>query len=440
MEQEFLMRFLEIGAFNLNSDDTKLEKLRSTVKDLSASLRKAPSKTVSFTMVAADPSISPTDPVLEEAMAALRKRWETVSNAFTGRPVNVLRAVLLDAIVQAARVDDTIAVAFVNTARNALAHAETANEAPIWREAVSEIETKVDARAESEWATPEMISIEPLKYTAPMAKTADFEAPTVDRENLKVKILSAAGPWGTPPTNQHQPANNPHLWTQEFSRLMTSSIGDAVDAMAAELAPSPVDISQPLSSLAKSVATHVEAALAGFSGATAGLQRRTNLLWWKEALYSPSAHESYLEMPVFQASALMALDLHEQVPTFSPASVSAFLKEAIRCLPTEPEGEGSGRRDVATLVRDAKTAAFMQPFRVLAAQYAPAPVGRGPLLSLIGHGQDSAATEPASLRALGGVDASATMTPGEWGTFLFRELQAVRATSATAGKRAAKKR
>lgn len=437
MAQEFLVRFLEIGAFNLNSDDTKLEKLRTTAKDLSAALRKAPSKTVSYTMVAADPSVPSTDPVVEEAMAALRKRWETVANAFAGRPVNVLRAVLLDAIVQAAREDDAIAVAFVNTARNALAHAETADEAPIWREAVSELETQVDARAEAEWATPEMISVEPLKYTAPQANVAEFEAPTIDRADLKGKIHSAAGPWGSAPTNQHQ-SNSPQPWSQDFAKLMTSAIADAVDAVAADLAPSPVDLSVPLSSLAKSVTAHVEAALASFSDATAGLQRRTNLLWWKEALYSPSAHESYLEMPVFQASALMALDLHKQVPTFSPASVSAFLKEAIRCLPAEPESEGNGRRDVATLVRDAKTAAFMQPFRALAVLYVPAPVGRGPLLSLIGHGQDPVATEAASLRALGGVDASATMTPAEWGAFLFRELQATRATSANAGKRAKK--
>lgn len=285
MQQEFLMRFLEIGTINLNSDDTKLEKLRMTAKDLSAALRKAPSKAVSFTMVAADPSVPSTDPVVEEAMTALRKRWETVANAFTGRPVNVLRAVLLDAIVQAAREDDAIAVAFVNTARNALAHAETADEAPIWREAVSEIETKVDARAEAEWATPEMISIEPLKYTAPQASVTGFEAPTIDQTNLKAKILSAAGPWGTAPNNQYHPANNPQHWTQQFAELMTSAIADALDDVTAELAPSTVDLSTPFSTLAKSVSTHVEAALVSFSGATAGLQRRTNLLWWKEALY-----------------------------------------------------------------------------------------------------------------------------------------------------------
>lgn len=439
MDQEYLMRFLEMGAINLNSDDSKLEKLRTTAKDLSAALRKAPAKTANFTMVAADPSVPPGDPVLEEAMGALRKRWETVANAFTGRPVTVLRAVLLDAIVQAAREDDAIAVAFVNTARNALAHAETADEAPIWREAVSEIETKVDARAEAEWATPEMISVEPLKYTPPAPGKVEFEPPVVDQPTLKVKVHSAAGPWGANNPNQHQPHNNPQAWSQEFANKMTVAIAETLDAMAEELAPAPVDLSAPLTSLAKAVTAHVEAALASFSGATAGLQRRTNLLWWKEALYSPSAHESYLEMPVFQASALMALDLHEQVPTYSPASVSAFLKEAIRCLPTEPESQGSGQRDVATLVQDAKTAAFMQPFRVLAAQYVPAPAGRGPLLSLIGYAQEPVAADATSLRALGGVDASATMTPAEWGTFLFRELQAARATSANAGKRTKKK-
>lgn len=437
--EEFLMRFLDIGAFNLNSDDTKLEKLRTAVKDLADALQRTPAKTVSFTMVAADPSVPSSDPVLDEAMAAVRKRWETVSNAFTGRPVAVLRAVLLDAIVQAARQDDAIAVAFVNTARNALAHAETGDEAPIWRDAISEIETKVDARAEAEWATPEMISVEPLKYTPPAPGKVAFEPPVVDRPALKAKVHSAAGPWGPNNPNQHQPQGNPQAWSQEFANRMSVAIAETLDDLAEKIAPAPVDLAAPLTSLAKAVTAHVEAALASFSSATAGLQRRTYLLWWKEALYSPSAHESYLEMPAFQASALMALDLHEQVPTFSPASVSAFLKEAIRCLPVEPGGEDGGGRDVASLVRDAKTAVFMQPFRALAAQYVPVPVGRGPLLALIGHGRDAATTEAATLRALGGVDATSTMTPGEWGTFLFRELQAARATSVNNGKRAKKR-
>ena len=438
MEEEFLLKFLEIGAIDLKGDDTKLEKLRSTAKDLSATLRKAPSRTACFTMVAADPNVAATDPTVEEAMASLRKQWETVANAFAGRPVGILRAILLDAIVQAARSDDAIAVAFVNTARNALPHAETSDEAEIWREAVSEIEMKVDARAAAEWATPDMITVDPLQYMPPAPVSTDYQAPTVNQNELKAIIYSAAGPWGPNNPNPHQPNSNPQQWSQDFANKMSIAIAEALDKMAEELAPAPVDLSGPLSTLAKAVTAHVDKALARFSGATAGLQRRTNLLWWKEALYSPSAHASYLDLPPFEASALMALDLHEQVPTYSPASVSAFLREAIRCLPVEKGDQGNGRRDVADLLHDARTTAFMHPFRALAAQYAPEPVGRGPLLSLIGHPRGSGAIEATTLRTLGGLDASTKMTPSEWGTYLFRELQTARATSDSPTKRAKK--
>lgn len=437
-QEEFLLKFLEIGAINLNGDDTKLDKLRSTVKELSVALRREPSKTASFTMVAADPHIAATDPTIEEAMTSLQKQWETVANAFAGRPVGILRAVLLDAIVQAARLDDAIAVAFVNTARNALAYTETAEETEIWHEAVSEIETKVDARAEAEWATPEMVTVDPLQYAPPAPVSTDYIAPTVDRSALQADIHSAAGPWGPNNPNPHQ-VNQPQPWSFEFANRMSVVIAEALDGMAEELAPAPVDLSEPLSTLAKAVTGHVDKALASFSGATAGLQRRTNLLWWKEALYSPSVHASYLDLPQFEAAALMALDLHKQVPTYSPASVSAFLREAIRCLPAAKDDQGNGERDVTSLVHDARTNAFMQPFRALAAQYAPAPVGRGPLLSLIGHPQDPGAVEATTLRALSGVDASAKMTPSDWGTYLFRELQAARATSDSSTKRAKKK-
>ncbi|WP_279607180.1 GTPase-associated system all-helical protein GASH [Burkholderia gladioli] len=69
----------------------------------------------------------------------------------------------------------------------------------------------------------------------------------------------------------------------------------------------------------------------------------------------------------------------------------------------------------------------------------PPPVGRGPLLSLIGHPQDSGAVEATTLRALGGVDASTKMTPSDWGAYLFRELQTARATRGSATKPAKKK-
>lgn len=430
MSSEYLMRFLEIGAIDLKGDDIKLEKLRATAKDLSAVLKKAPAKTVCFTMAAADPGIASDDPTIREAMTALRKQWETVSNAYARPPVAILRAILLDAIVLAARLDDAISVAFVNTARNALAQAETSNEEEVWREAVGEIETKVDARAEEEWATPEMIAVAALQYSPPVAVTASFKPIKVERSTLNTQMHAAAGPWGGTNSNQYQPNHNPQHWSAEFASKMSVAVAQAIDSAIEGLQPAPIDLSKPLTALANAVAVHVDNVLASFSTATAGLQRRTNLLWWKEALYSPSAHESYLDLPPYEAAALMALDLHEQVPTYSPASVSAFQKESIRCLPAEPSGADGGKREVAVLVQDARTTAFMQPFRSLAAQYAQAAEGRGPLLSVIGHPQNPGAIDAGKFRALVGIDATAKMTPAEWGTYLFRELQSARATNA----------
>ena len=430
MSSEYLMRFLEIGAIDLKGDDTKLEKLRATAKDLSTVLKKTPANTVCFTMAAADPDIASDDPTIQEAMAALRKQWETVSNAYARPPVAILRAILLDAIVLAARSDDAISVAFVNTARNALAQAETSDEEAVWREAVGEIEAKVDARAEDEWATPEMIEVKALNYAAPPATPQKMKVPAVNRENLETLIHRASGPWGGNGSNPHAPSNNPQSWSSSFAEKMSAVIADELETMAKGVAPVPVDLAGPLSALATAVGTHVQKALESFSGATAGLQRRTNLLWWKEALYSPSAHESYLDLPPYEAAALMALDLHEQVPTYSPASVSSFLKETIRCLPAEPSGADGAKKEAAVLVQDARTTTFMHPFRNLAAQYVQAAEGRGPLLAVIGHPQNPGAIDAARFRTLVGIDATAKMSPAEWGTYLFRELQSARATNA----------
>jgi hypothetical protein len=431
MADEILLRFLTIGVIDVGGDDTKLEKLRATVADLSNAVRKTPAKTSIYTVVAADPDMIATDPTIQDAMTALKRHWTTVANTFSATPVAITRAMLLDAVVQAARQDDAIAVAFVNSARNALPYLQSGNEQAIWKEAVTEIETKVDERAEAEWATPEMITIEPLGYKAPDAISIESQGGELDRGALHTRILQATGPWsGGGDQNPYQP-NNAQQWAIEFAKRLSAGIADVVNRALAESGHEPINLATPLNALAKAVSTHVEKALAAFSGATAGLQRRTNLLWWKEALYSPSAHVSYRDLPAFNAAALMALDLYEQVPTYSPASVSAFLNEAIQLLPAVAAAKDE---TVLALVADARAAAAIAPLREAAARLVPAPAGRGPLLSLIAHTTNPAVLDAPTLRRLGGLGAETTLSPPAWGTWLFRELQAARSTSASGSK------
>ena len=434
MSDEILLQFLEAGVVDVGADDAKLEKLRVTAQNLAAALRKSPEQAVGWTLVASDPAIATSDAVIAIAWAALKANWATVANIYQGIPVAILRAILLDALVQVSLKDDAIAVAFANSARNMLPHMALGNEAGVWRQAVEQIEDQ----AESEWTTPEAIHLDPMAYEAPAEIKIAQDIKVVRRETLQANVLAAAGPTGGTNPNPYWPnPNQGHLpnWATEFATRMTVAVADAVDAVAKANAIKPVDLSPPLAQLAGEVSTYVGRALAAFSGATTGLQRRTNLLWWKETLYSPATRVSYRTMGSFTAASMMALDLFEQVPLYSPASVSAFLNETALLLPEASSWEAmSVPKIVETLLADPLT----QPLRDMARQLAPSSEGRVPLLAILGQAAPESVAKT-DFREATGLGEQVAMSPDGWGTHLFRELQAARATRPSASRRARRK-
>jgi GTPase-associated system helical domain len=297
----------------------------------------------------------------------------------------------------------------------------------IWADMVGEIEKRVDARAESEWATPSSISVPALKFDAPPAIEVKASSARVKRDVLNKKIQAAAGPQSvTGPTNGNPnwPQASPQ-WVSEFGARLAEAIGEVADSVADGASIGPIDFSKPLQQLTKAVSGHVDTTLNAVSEATAGLQRRTNLLWWKEALFSPSARMSYREIPGSTAAALMAFDLHQQVPIFSPASVAAFLREAILTLPTVDQQT----RPIRELLEEVCNAKSLTVLREVAADLVAPPAGRGPVLALIGHRRSGPALDERTFRDLVGVDGKTQLTASAWAVWIFRELQAARATN-----------
>ncbi len=98
MAIDVLIRFLSAGLLEVQGDDAKLEKLQATAADLSDVLKKIPSKSASFSLIAFDPTSPEDDPVIQEAIEALQNRWPTYINTFSDTPVSVIRALLLDAL------------------------------------------------------------------------------------------------------------------------------------------------------------------------------------------------------------------------------------------------------------------------------------------------------------------------------------------------------
>ena len=435
MSEEVLLRFLSSGLIDVGGDDAKFDKIKAASTDLADAVWAAPSKAIAYALVAFDPEAPAEDPVVREALDALRERWATYVNTFSGPPVTVARAMLLTALTLASEKDDAVGLAFVSVARNALPFVAAEGERDIWVAAVRAVEARVDARAEREWATPDSIAVPAWSLDLPDLPAPTFETASVDTEVLKADFWAATAPQYIVPGgsgaqntggNPYWPHNHPSNWSGEFGVRMATAVAETIDAVLNESTVKQADLTEPVRAIAAAFSDHIDAVLGSVSAATAGLQRRTALLWWKEALFSPSRRTSYREMPHPTAATLMAFDLHTQVPTFSPLSVSAFLTEAVLGLPAfDPEQTYPLRQLVARAQDDEALAGL----RDVGAALAPSPDGRGPLVGVIAHRDTAAARAEERFQSLTGLPPETPLTLPVWAGWIFRELQAVTATA-----------
>lgn len=424
---EIIMQFLKKGLIDLNGSDEKLDKLIKTTASVVELLDETPSKALAYTLIALDPQSPEDDPVVKEIIAVLESNWTTYFNTFSGTPVQVVRAILLQALVDQSDKDHYVAIAFVSIVRNMLPKMEIGNETDMWSDLVGRIEHNLNTKAEEEWATPETIKVKPFVYNYGQKIEIVSTEAVVDRDSLETGIEKASGPMNSKgkPTNGNSVFPNSHqAWVNQFTPLMATAIADTVDAALAEAQIEPVDLSKPLKDLSIAVATHIDSTLNAVSCATAGLQRRSSLLWWKESLYSLSASCSYRQMPVSIAAALMAYDLFIKVPTSSPASVSAFLYETVTSL---TEFEKNKQFSIAQLIKEVRETNFAETLCGYINQTLPKAEGRGLLIALL-H-SDSVYKNGREFYRLTGLTAKSKLTLSEWASWIFRELQAIRAVA-----------
>jgi hypothetical protein len=120
---------------------------------------------------------------------------------------------------------------------------------------------------------------------------------------------------------------------------------------------------------------------------------------------------------------------------FSPASVSAFLEEAVRSLPPSLD---AGQRVLKDLLREACESPTLDVVRAEAAKLFPSPLGRSPILALIAHPETFIALKDDELRRIMGVSLDVQISDPQWASWLFRDLQAGRSTKEQPKNRSSK--
>ena len=78
MEDKFLQEFLKTGLFDIGDIDERLKWLQSSISDLQNKFKKDYSLIPKHTLVALDPNISDTEPVMIETETIITTYWKAL--------------------------------------------------------------------------------------------------------------------------------------------------------------------------------------------------------------------------------------------------------------------------------------------------------------------------------------------------------------------------
>ena len=420
MSDRLLDRFLEKGLLDLKGNDEWYEHITSTAISLSSYLRANPEEIVPFTYAALLPDVGDKDPAIGKTLGLLKAEWKTYASLSMSSPRVMLRAIIFDALLGNAESDDATKSALALLLASALPHLSVGKEEEVWKMALDELLSAVERNAEVAWTVPSQISVPDFpKIKVPTIRIS-VKGGEVDEEALEKGMCAAAGPEDEEGQrtkgNQYWP-NQGQAWSFEFAPHAASAISKTISG-----AMGPKTVSMKAEALAEAltdaIVNHLEYFIGQLTSTTHGVEMRSRLLWWKEALVSPSAHISYRDIDHKAAPGLMAYDYQAVLPSLAPSSVSAFLIETVRTLLPDDEA--------APLVEWLQALAALPHAEALRSTVRKIVFADGyrPLVSLVTL--DEPGAKSIKERTVFAPDLS--LTASQFGLLIFLELQAMKAT------------
>lgn len=328
MESKLLQPFLQAGLLDIGDNDARLEHITKSIEDLRTKLSANKGLLISYTLIALDPSISDTEPVLIETEAIVSEHWKALRSKFTERPIPLLRAVILCALHDLGSQDASLARIIYLTGANFYPYTKLGKEKDIIETMLHELGNIAEKHAVQEWS---LTTKQPeLKISGLKVSGLKFSEVKLDTTDLKAKLKKAAA--HTP--EGWQQYNYPEQWSTYFSDHATNGIEslltDTFKSFAEGL--SPASIETPINKFFTEFKASLDQTLKASFTSIQAVERRSKLLWWKETLYSTSLENSYRSVDKYMQPFVMASDLYQQLPAIVPVSVDFLLRDTILIL------------------------------------------------------------------------------------------------------------
>lgn len=335
MAETLLQTYLN-NQFVKTTEEGNINNLKKAIDELVKQLLKKRTKIIAYTLVAIDPQISENDPVVIEVEKIIIKKWPAFKNNVTStkdKATTYIRTVILEALTELAK-DTELATLIWLSSRNLIQHYKLHKEEEIITSLLQLFANQTEKSGQNLWEMSNNIAM-------PSFSIPDVEVSKIpSHKNYLIKRLTAAaGPTsiqdGTnlpiEDANAHWPTST-YNWSTSFGEIagtaIAASINDALKGQNKALS----DINDQVNVSLKGLDPFFKEVGKSLLLNSKVTNRRSQLLWWKETLYSSILGKSYRNMSPISSAIVMAIDLSAMVDPIYPESVNYLLKESMKSI------------------------------------------------------------------------------------------------------------
>lgn len=427
-----LQELLNAGLVEIGGDDSRFAKMQSAASALAARFTQEPSLLIPATLIALDNGVDEMDPMFSLVEELVIAEWKTLRNTHVNRPRELLRSIIIDALAATIKGKAEAAAAVWNTAAGPLRHGQVrlGKAGPLVDRLLKDARHAAEAEAVSRTGLAAPLSTKNGKKWETTENGKLAVASTIKDDELLRDVARAAGPHypvnqpldGAP--NPHWSNSAPH-WSHDFTPRMTAALVKAVNLGTARLAESlGTNLSAHIRTLGRQLTEQlheVEQLQSEMIRSHDSSRMRLDVLWWSEALYSPTLQTGYHDLALPVAAVAAAADLATLVPALAPASVCYVLGETVFRVARVQEADGdqpilsylNTLASAKTTFGDGFPSATTNDLRL-------------PLLDLVGAASTGRQVSAEVLRSRAGIEGNLELSAAEFAMWVFSDLQARR--------------
>ncbi len=402
-----------------------IDSLKKAVIEIKKHLtrKKTNSDLIPFILVALDPKVKDSDSVVQQVETIIINKWPAFKNSVTStndKSTTYVRAVILESLCELSKNDAATAALVWLTARDVIEHYQLDAEENAISGLFQELADRVEENGQAAWGVSHKLQAN--KFEGVEISISEIKAAQIDEESLKVHLLDAMvhSGWSQHSgggTNPYSQCQNDWQWPKFTAEHSAAGITQVVNSALSQQAKSLSSIQKSLDDYFSQLQPYFEDLNNSIVNSITANNKRSELLWWKQSLYSRSLNASYRSLDLLSAAVCMAHDLAEQVEPIYPESLDYLLRETLKDVHGDQTAE---EHPLAAWLKDSLS--LHENIQSALKAYAVQGEQRKPLLSAWANALHSG--EASNFFTETGIDKKAKLTASDLAVWLFHGLQA----------------